>query len=344
MPTASIDFTLAAIAMLMVVMGAIFGVDMAAEPYLTGDTPDSERYYQIGRYMLLSQGEPEGWGEGGPPSSLGFASGAEPYELDIDKVTRLNPSNAYSVNYSSLWQALGVDDVSFRIEVKPLFEASLSLASSQVQGGETTYNFTISTASGGYPIQCDLSYYLVLGNSTYSSSGSTDSSGLGAVDFTLSGYTNGTALLIGIAESEGSIMSYDVLPFAHNSEDANAAGAFATLSPLNYSLSVEYETNTTAWRSAVFTRDYAFNLTSGGSGYAVPRLLDGGPMVFVLTGVNGSECWAEWVTYPQLPLAVGADMSDDYLVSDVVHESYVVEVSGGLYGFEVLFRSPAEYA
>jgi hypothetical protein len=166
-PTASIDFTLAAIASLMVVMGAIFGLDMAAEPYLTGETSDNDRYFQIGRYMLLSRGEPEDWGEGGTPSSLGFASGSEPYELDIDKVTRLNPSNAYSVNYSSLWQALGVDDVSFRIEVKPLFEATLSLASSQAEGGETTYNFTSSTASGGYPVQCDVSYYLVLGNSTY---------------------------------------------------------------------------------------------------------------------------------------------------------------------------------
>ena len=344
MPTASIDFTLAAIATLMVVMGAIFGLDMAAEPYLTGETPECERYYQIGRYMLLSQGEPESWGQGGTPSSLGFASGSEPYELDIDKVTRLNPSSAYSVNYSSLWQALGVDDVSFRIEVKPLFETTLSLASSQAEGGETTYNFTLSTASGGYPVQCDVSYYLMLGNSTYTSSGSTDSSGLGAVTFTLPGSTNGTALLISIAESEASIMSHEVLPFAHNSEAANAPGSFATLSPLNYTLSVEYVTNTTAWRAAVFSRDYAFNLTSGESGYAVPRLLDGGPMVLALTGVNGSECWVEWAAYPEVPLAVGADMSDDYLVSDVVRVTYVVEVSGGLYRFEVLFRSPAEYA
>jgi hypothetical protein len=343
-PTASIDFTLASIATLMVVMGAIFGLDMAAEPYITGETPDSERYYQIGRYMLLSRGDPESWGQGGTPSSLGFASSSEPYELDTDKVTRLNPSSAYSVNYSSLWQALGVDDISFHIEVKPLFEATLSLASSQAEGGETIYNFTLSTASGGYPVQCDVSYYLVLGNSTYSSSGSTDSSGMGAVDFTLPGSTNGTALLIGIAESEESIISHDVLPFAHNSEAANAPGAFASLSPLNYTLNVEYVTNATAWRAAILSRDYAFNLTSGGSGYAVPRLLGGGPLVLVLTGVNGSECWAEWVAYPQVPLAVGADMSDDYLVSDVVRVSYVVEVSGGLYRFEVLFRSPAEYA
>ena len=294
--------------------------------------------------MSKSQGEPESWGQGGTPSSLGFASGSEPYELDTDKVTRLNPSSAYSVNYSSLWQALGVDDISFCIEVKPLFESTLSLVSSQAEGGETTYNFTLSTASGGYPVQCDVSYYLMLGNSTYTSSGSTDSSGLGAVTFTLPGSTNGTALLISIAESEASIMSHEVLPFAHNSEATNALGSFATLSPLNHTLSVEYVTNATAWRVAVFSRDYAFNLTSGESGYAVPRLLDGGPMVLALTGVNGSECWAEWAAYPQVPLAVGADMSDDYLVSDVVRESYVVEVSGGLYRFEVLFRSPAEYA
>jgi hypothetical protein len=40
---------------------------------------------------------------------------------------------------------------------------------------------------------------------------------------------------------------------------------------------------------------------------------------------------------------MGADMDDDYVVSDVHLVSYVVDINGGLYRFEIKFRSPADY-
>lgn len=343
MPTASIDFTLAAIAMIVVALGAVFGVNMVVAPYLDGSVHGVERYQQIGRYILLSRGEPAGWGVGGTPTALGLAVGSDPYELDIDKVTRLNPDHPQYVNYSTLWQALGIDDVSFRISVEPLFNLTLTLASSQVQGSDTVYDFSATTAKDGFPLPCQVSYYVAVGNSTYSSSGSTTLGGSGTVQFTLPNSLNGTAILIGVARSESSIASFDVLPFAHNISQPGQPGAFASLSLLDYTLGVSLSGGVSAWNAAVFSYDYSFNLTASGSDYTLPRLLAGGPMVVTLTGINGTDRWAEWVAYPQIPFEVGGDMDDDYVVSDVRVVEYVVEIEGGLYRFRMNFRSPAEY-
>lgn len=343
MPTASIDFTLATIAMIVVALGAVFGVNMVVAPYLDGSVHGVERYQQIGRYILLSRGEPAGWGVGGTPTALGLAVGSDPYELDIDKVTRLNPDHPQYVNYSTLWQALGIDDVSFRISVEPLFNLTLTLASSQVQGSDTVYDFSATTAKDGFPLPCQVSYYVAVGNSTYSSSGSTTLGGSGTVQFTLPNFLNGTAILIGVARSESSIASFDVLPFAHNISQPGQPGAFASLSLLDYTLGVSLSGGVSAWNAAVFSYDYSFNLTASGSDYTLPRLLDGGPMVVTLTGINGTDRWAEWVAYPQIPFEVGGDMDDDYVVSDVRVVEYVVEIEGGLYRFRMNFRSPAEY-
>jgi hypothetical protein len=342
-PTASIDFTLAAFAMIVVVVGAIFGANMAAGPYLGGAVQDQERYDQLGRHMLLSRGDPIDWGIAGLPTSLGFASGGGAYELDIDKVTRLNPSNAYSVNYTILWEALGVDDVSFVIVVEPLFDLALNQTSTQHNPDNATYTFSATTTREGYPVQAELSCYIAIRNSTYSTSGSTDVNGLGSVQFTLPNSKNGAALLVVIARTTESVVSYGVLPFAHNSSAPRPSGAYATLSPRNHVLEIELSLSATAWNAAVFTMDYCFNLTSAGAGYAIPYLQDSGPMILALTGFNASDCWAEWVAYPQVPLEVGADMSDEYVASDMALASYLVEVNGALYRFNIGFRSPAKY-
>jgi hypothetical protein len=149
--------------------------------------------------------------------------------------------------------------------------------------------------------------------------------------------------LIGVARAESSIASFDVLPFAHNIGQLGQQGAFASLSLLDYTLGVSLSSGAFAWNAAVFSYAYSFNLTASGSDYTLPRLLDGGPMVVTLTGINGTDRWAEWVAYPQIPFEVGGDMDDDYVVSDVRVVEYVVEIEGGLYRFRMNFRSPAEY-
>ena len=341
MPTASIDLFLASSAMILLVVGAIYSTDIVVEPYLAQKGVPIERYQQIGRYMLLSRGEPEDWGIDGIPTSLGFSAGGS-YELDIDKVTRLNPSNTNALNYSTLWEALGIDDVSFRISMDMPFNLTLSLSSSQIVGGDTTYTFEASTTRRGYTLPTTVRYYVAVRDFNDSRTGATDIGGSGSVEFSISNSHNGTALLVGFAQLEPSIVSYCVLPFAHNTTTLDPAGTYAALSPLNYNLDVNLTEGASVLNAAVFSLGYMFKITGSGESYVIPHLLDASPMVLVVTGVKDSSYWAESVAYPQVPLAIGADMSDDYAISAIASAPFLVDVKGALYRFEVRFRSPTE--
>jgi len=285
LPTASIDFTLSASAMILLVMGAIFGVNMVAEPYLESDAFDEGRYSQIARSVLLSEGEPADWGVTGNLTYLGLASSRGAYELDIDKVTRLHSLNSHSLDHGSVWQALGIEDVSFRIEFEPIFETTLELESSQSQGGETTYNFSVTTERDGYPLSTQLTYYVVFGNTTYTASGTTDSTGDGTVQFTLLDSLEGTALLVGFAKEDEGVMSYGVLPFPHNNATAHSSGTFARLSPHNYTLDVDLYENNSLVGAAYLSHGYSFSDPGWLHGWdqRVPITLDHGDVDSELT-------------------------------------------------------------
>jgi hypothetical protein len=242
-----------------------------------------------------------------------------------------------------MWQVLGISDVSFKIEIDLIFDVVLSLLSTSTQGNSILYNFTIHTTKNGFPLACQLRYYVVVRNSTYSSIGTTNESGYGEVQFSIPRSLNGTAVLIGIARTQGSIASYNILSFSHNSSLQYSPNEFARLSPFNGSLYFDLEDNVTAWNAAIFSFEYSLNLTASGSGYNIPYVLDCSPLIITLTGVNGSDYWVEWAAYPQIPLKIGVDMPKNYSVSDVYQEVFIVEINGALYRTKILFRSPAGY-
>ena len=341
MPTASIDFTMATLAIIMVTAGAIYGINIVAAPYLEIDNSES-RFYQIGRSILLSEGTPENWGTGSIPTALGLADGDEAYSLDIDKLTRLNQNNQYAVNYSTIWNSLGVEDVSLGIEVSLLYDLSLSVLSSVDNGDNTTYTIQAVCTKDGYPVESDLSYYVAVRSSTFHATGNTNSSGIGTVQFTLPDSQSGTAMLVGFSKLQDSMITYDILPFAHQSGAPQPANTYATLSPLNHILYPDI-TNGSSVNAVVFSYDYSFNLTSSGLEYLIPSLQDGSPMILVLTGIDGVDYWSEYVAYPQVPLELGITMDSDYVLSDVSTCTYLVEVSGNHYKIVIQFRSPEEY-
>ena len=341
MPTASIDFTMATLAIIMVTAGAIYGVNMVAAPYLETDSSET-RFYQIGRSILLSEGNPVNWGTGALPTSFGLADGAEAYSLDIDKVTRLNPDNQYAINYSTIWRTLGVDDVSIRMEVSLLYDLSLSFESSIDNGDNTTYTFQAICTKDGFPVESDMSYYMAIRSSTYHATGITSSTGIGTVQLTIPDSQSGTAMLVGFSKIQDSMITYDVLPFGHQSGSPQPVNTYATLSPLNHIL-YPAVTKGSSINAVVFSNDYAFNLSASGSDYLIPSLKDGSPMILVLTGLDGVDYWAEYVAYPQIPLEIGSTMDSDYILSDVSTCTYLVDVEGNHYKLTMQFRSPEEY-
>ena len=341
MPTASIDFTMATLAIIMVIAGALYGVNMVAAPYLETSKSES-RYYQIGRNILLSEGNPVDWGREGTPISFGLADGSEAYSLDINKVSRLNPENEYAVKYSTLWRTLGVYDVSLRMEISQIYNLSLSLELLIDNGENTTYTFHAVCTRDGFPIESNMSYYVTVRSSTYMATGTTGSNGIGTVQFTIPDSLSGTALLIGFSKIQDSMVTYHVLPFAHGSIAPQPENTYATLSPLNHLLYYSI-TNGSAINAAIYTFSYTFNLSANNSEYLIPTLKDRSPMILSLTGITGAEYWAEYVAYPQIQFEVGATMNSDYIISDVSTYTYIINVEGTYYKLKIQFRSPEEY-
>jgi hypothetical protein len=63
-------------------------------------------------------------------------------------------------------------------------------------------------------------------------------------------------------------------------------------------------------------------------------------MIIVITGSNGSSSFAEWTSYPQLPLEMGANLSGLDAASKIVSLAYTVTINFALYEFNIEFAGP----
>ena len=345
MPSSSVDTFLACSVMILLVLSAMMGTSKLMAPYLDdlASRDSSERFQHLASNLLLTTGSPSNWGQlkSTVPSAFGLArAGAViPYELDMDKVTRLNSDNVYSLAYSDLWQAFGVNDASFQIEIKMLFDLTVQFVSNLTQGSQTIYEFEVCAEKAGMPVSADLRSYAVLRDFVNDTETSTSSSGASTVTIGIPNSINGTALLLTFARStvNPQVVSYVAYAFGHNSPNPLPDGAFADLSPLNYVLNASFTyAATEVVKAQVFSFSYNFSLTEMTQGvqtveYAVPRLIDASVSVLVLTGSNESASFAEWVPYPQVPLQVGADFSESMAGSRVAVHSQIVTIGSALY-------------
>jgi hypothetical protein len=350
LPSSSVDTFLACSVMILLVLSAMIGTSKLMAPYLNdlANRDSTDRFQHLASNLLLTTGSPSNWGQlkTAVPSAFGLAlaDAVIPYELDLDKVTRLNNENVYSLAYSDIWQAFGVCDASFQIEIKMLFDLSVQFVSNLTQGSQTVYEFQVHAEKSGMPISADLRSYVVLGDFVNNTEASTSSNGTAIVTIGIPNSINGTALLLTFARStvNPQAVSYVVHAFSHNSPSLLPNGTFVSLSPLNYVLNASFPyAATQVIRAQVFSFSYNFNLTELAQGtqtvqYAIPRLIDASVSIMVLTGYNESTSFAEWVAYPQVPLQIGADFSESIAGSRVAVYSQVVTVGSALY--EVVTR------
>jgi len=352
MPASSIDTILACSIMIVLASSAMAITSITLNPYLNelSHKNDVERYQQLAKYILLNPGTPPNWGSTPEvvPSSFGLAleNSSHPYQLDVDKVSRLNGENAYSITYPQILEAFGVRDVALRIEVEPLFGLSVDLVSNSTEENETTYTFEITTKKSGLPISAQLSCYVISKDYVDNVLSSTSSSGNGSVSVTIPNSANGTALLISFAKIETQIVAFNVYSFSHKSSIPKPNGTFMRLNPLNYTLNVSFSyPNEEVLRAQVFTYNYTFEMTqiaedNQTAEYSFPRLLGASPMIMVITGSNGSSIFAEWVSYPQLPIEMGADLSGLDAAAKIVSLTFIVNVNLALYEFTIKFVGP----
>ena len=331
--------------MILLVLSAMVGTSKLMAPYLDdlAGRDSADRFQQLASNLFLTTGSPSNWGQlkSAVPSSFGLAraDAVIPYELDLDKVTRMNSENVYSLAYSDLWQAFGVIDASFQIEIRMLFDLSVQLVSNSTQGNQTVYEFEVHAEKSGMPISADLRSYAVLRDFINVTETSTSSSGASTVTISIPNSINGTTLLLTFAKSTANpqVVSYVIYAFRHNSPNPQPNGTFVNLSPLNCVLNASFTyAATEVIKAQVFTFSYNFSLTEMTQGiqtveYAVPSLIDSSASVLVVTGSNGSAYFAEWVVYPQVPLQVGADFIESIAGSRVEVYRQVVTIGSALY-------------
>lgn len=320
MPTITVDTFLACSLMLILVLSAMLSVPKIIQGHVDDlqGLELTEYYLQLAKYLMLNPGTPVDWGDAASslPSTFGLAKKGSTcfYDLDIDKVSRLNADNEYAINYAQLFTMLNVKDVALEIELKPFFELSVSLASSEQNISETRYVFAFLSQKSGLPIACDVSCFVLAGNNFIQKVAlSTNSEGKGTVTVDIPFTANGTAILVSLAKSttNSRMVSYNVYCFGHNSPPPLPNATFTRLSPLDYNLTVslkqlDFEVSG-AW---VFTFNYNFSLNkiaeeSQRVFYEIPRLIDASPMIIVAACGNASVSHLEWVSYPQVPLQIG---------------------------------------
>jgi hypothetical protein len=350
MPASSIDTFFACSLMVILIVSAMAGTTKVVQPYLDdlAHTNDIERHKGLAEYLLVCTGNPANWGAKKiVPSAFGLSSEIRrAYELDIDKVTRLNSHNIHSITYPDILDALGTTAVSVNIKIHTLFEVAICLTSKHNGGMNTTYAFQITTTKSGFPIPTWLRTYTAI--DTYVEETVSDApDGRSELNATLSNSLNGTAILIVFAQAKAcpQVMAVNAYLFGHNADSPEPNHTFLRLSPLSYLLNVSSRDQTVELHSAhVFTYTYHFMLPPASAGnqtveYTIPRLSEASPLVLLVNGKNGSTSFAEWTTYPQLPLEIDPDFNDSTARSNTVAAVYVVSVGSVLYQAIITCRS-----
>lgn len=355
MPASSIDTFFACSIMVMLVLAAMASTASTLRPSLSelSHRNDAERFQQLAQHVLLAAGSPRNWGSLSHvvPDGFGLSDTDPflPYQLDIDKVSRLNGENAFSLTYTQLLQSLGVEDVTFRIEIRTLFNLSTNLISSVIGANETTYQFEVAATKAGSPVPAYLRGYVVVKDYVESFVSSTSSFGEASIAIAIPNSVNGTALLLTLAKGKNVplMVAFDVYAFGHNSPTPWPNRTFASLNPLNHVLNATFTYPSEEVLGAlVFTYNYNFSLVEKGKGtqtveYDIPRLLDSSPMLLVITGLNGSSSFAEWSSYPQVPLVIGANFDASDGGAKIVSLSHIVTINSAMYEVATKWGGPA---
>ena len=355
MPAISIDTFFACSLMVILVLSAMAGTSKLLYPHINnaGDTNIGEMYREISRYILLNPGKPSNWGQNGQtiPEVFGLAkadSGSQ-YDLDIDKVSRLNRENLYAVSYAQIFTALKMSDISLKIEVKPIFEVTINLTATYISANKTIYQFEIFTENQGVPIQAELKCYVVAEN-YLGLSFVNFSDGKTSLNITLSNNVKGPALFVVLARTvcNAKIVSFGVHPFAHNSSEPEPKSTFLRLSPINYSLDASLiYSEIDLSRAYALTFNYFSTLTqtsasNQSAAYNIPDFLDASPTLIVVTGWNSTLFFTEWTAYPQTPFQTGADFAGSMSLSNVFTYTYIVTIDYALYKCTAWLGGPKE--
>jgi hypothetical protein len=319
MPTVSIDtfFACALLVSVALLATASLAGTMQTRIDSMQDVNKQDYLRNVADQILFSTGTPADWGaDATVPSSFGLhASGASGvYELDIDKVTRLNSQNSYALSYPQVSTAAQLNNLALGIKLSQMLSIAVALSANTTAGDETAYTFKIQVSQAQGPISAGLHCYVVADGFLSDVYNSTSSSGVGYTSFQVPNSADGPALLIVFARAtfDDRVTAYEAYSFAHLSEAPEPNHTFLGLSPLNGTLGVDANDPDAAVDEAyAFSFGYQANLAAtSGSTYAIPAFLDKSPTVLVVLGQTSGAVFVEWIAYPDVPLQFGANFEN----------------------------------
>ncbi len=294
----------------------------------------------IAEHLVTGYGTPVDWGAtGAVPSSFGLADSEASYvyALDVDKISRLNSQNSYSLSYGQASVAARLNNIALGISFSQMLSITATLSATSSIGDETAYTFKISVSQASGPTSATLKGYAVAEDFVSEVSNTTSSAGVGYVTVQIPNSANGPALLVVFARAtfDDRITAYETYSFAHLSQELSPNHTFLGLSPLNYTLSIETSSpDVTIEHCYAFSYGYQSNLTTtSATTYSIPEFVDKSPTVLVISGINDTTPFAEWVAYPDIPLDFGAEFEN----SEQNVFVYTVLVKGTFYKLALSF-------
>ncbi len=340
MPTSSFDtfFACTIIVAVALIGTAFLGSTMQTRIASTQDINKDSYLKAIADRIVTNPGSPTDWGtKSALPVDFGLASNSSfsPYELDIDKICRLNNLNNYSLSYPELSNASKLNNLALGIRVSQLITVKIQQSSNFTEGGVTSFSFTVSTSIDSKPTSADLHSYVAADTYLTEINSTIPDMGVGNVTIQIPTAKTYNALLIIFARSsvDERLTSYAIYNFAHSTQESTPSSTILALSPLDYTLSLnDSSPGLTVQDKHVFSYSNQQTISSNTSSQTpFPKLIDKSPIVLVVCGFNGTDQLQEWTAYPQVPLRIGANFEG----SEQNIFSYIVSVNGVLFRLDL---------
>lgn len=344
LPTTSIDTFFACTILIAAVLIATACVTSTIQTTITNTQDINKESYlnAIANRIISSPGTPTNWGSSNNiPSDFGLATSSSssiPFELDMDKVTRLNSQNNASLSYIDMLNATCLNNIAMGITVSQIMSINIEQSSNSTVGNETYFTFTILTSIESEPTSATLQCYVIADNYLSNITGSTSDVGLGYITVQMTSEAKANAMLIVFARAsfDDRLTSYAIYNFVNSTQEQSPSNDMLTLSPLNYMLSITTNSSDlTVQNGYVFSysTDQSLVYMKNSAEWSIPNIIDTSPFIVVACGQNNSTYFQEWVAYPQIPFNAGSSFTG----SEQNVFSYTVTINGALYKINVSF-------
>lgn len=317
MPTTSIDgfFGCTLLVIVALIVLASFAGAMQTNIQSQQGVNDQNYLKTTAEQIVCSVGSPSDWGSSSvAPASFGLAKEAgQVYELDIDKISRLNNECLSALTYYETSKAAKLYDLSFGITLTQMLSITITPTSNTTDGDTTTYNFQVYVTANLQPAPSNIQCYIISPSQVSNVSTTTSSSGIGNFSFDLENSDAGPVLLAVFAKAnlDERLTAYQTYNFTHISGEQTSQ-QILNLSPLDNMLTVNItQPDTTVASVYAFSFSHQSELTEVQSGnYTIPSYLDKSPILLVAAGSSQGADFTEWTSYPSVPLTFGSNFAN----------------------------------